>query len=241
MPFGTMKITFVRILLVAVAWIGLGLIGKAESEKFESSTLCRKSESFLAPAEAPDQRKYAPDRPVQVLHLALDITPDFKARTFMAKAELRLRAINSAVREISLDAVELRVRTVTATRKIQAWQATDEKIVLTFEEPIPAEKETTVTIEYSAQPSSGIYFRTREMGYKEGDDHLFTQGESVQARHWYPCLDAPNQLFTSEITCRVPPGMTAISNGRLVSETKDPESGLLVIHWAQEKRHASYL
>jgi len=47
--------------------------------------------------------------------------------------------------------------------------------------------------------------------------------------------------FTSEITCRLPDGMTAVSNGRLISETKDSATGLVVIHWSQEKPHANYL
>ena len=35
--------------------------------------------------------------------------------------------------------------------------------------------------------------------------------------------------------------MTVISNGRLVSEEVDPESGLKVAHWLQEKPHVNYL
>src|SRR5262249_37415015 len=41
----------------------------------------RNSAALLAPIDSPDYIKYAPDRDVQVLHLALDVTPDFKART----------------------------------------------------------------------------------------------------------------------------------------------------------------
>ena len=54
-----------------------------------------------------------------------------------------------------------------------------------------------------------------------GDEHLFTQGEAIDERYWYPCYDSPNEKFTTEITCHVPAGMTALSNGRLVSEEKD--------------------
>ena len=79
------------------------------------------------------------------------------------------------------------------------------------------------------------------MGYPAGDTHLFSQGEAVEARHWYPSMDSPNQRFTSEITCHVPEGMTAVSNGKLVSETKDAATGLTAIHWSQDKPHANYL
>ena len=44
---------------------------------------------YAAPAggpESPDYRKYAPDREIDIFHLVLDVTPDFKARTVTGKA-----------------------------------------------------------------------------------------------------------------------------------------------------------
>src|SRR5947199_305907 len=35
--------------------------------------------------------------------------------------------------------------------------------------------------------------------------------------------------------------MTVLSNGRLVSEEKDPVTGLVAVHWSQDKPHANYL
>ncbi len=200
-----------------------------------------KSANFLVSLDSSDRLKYAPDRDVQVLHLALDITPNFKERTIQGKAAIQFKPLIKSVQEIKLDSVELNIDSVTSTEKIQGWQSTDDKLIITFAGPIPADKETGVTVTYHAEPTAGIYFRTPEMGYKEGDTHLFSQGEEIDARHWYPCFDSPNEKFTSEVTCRVPEGMTAISNGRLVSEEKDAATGLTVIHWSQEKPHANYL
>lgn len=204
---------------------------------------CARSMTFLAPGDAgtDQQRSYARDHDVQALHLALEITPDFKRRTIEGIATLKFKPVLKPVRELKLDSVDLNISSVTATEKIEAYQVTEDKIIVTFAQPIPAGHETSVTIKYSAEPTKGIYFRTPQMGYKPGDTHLFSQGEAIEGRHWYPCLDAPNQRFTSEMTCHVPEGMTAISNGRLVSETKDPATGLVAIHWNQDKPHANYL
>jgi aminopeptidase N len=202
---------------------------------------CIKSATFLAPLDSPDHLKYAPDREVQVLHLVLDVIPDFKQRTIEGKATLRFKPIAKPVREIKLDAVDLDVHSVSSTEKIQGYQVTGEKVIITFAEPVPPDKEAGVTLTYHAEPALGLYFRTPEMGYKEGDTHLFSQGEEIEARHWYPCFDSPNAMFTSEITCRVPEGMTVISNGRLISEEKDAANGLVAVHWSQEKPHANYL
>src|SRR5438046_676030 len=130
---------------------------------------CRKSAAFLAPNDSPDYRKYAPDREVQVVHLALDVTPDFKQRIVAGTATIRFKPIAKPVREIKLDAVDLNVRAVEATEKIQGYQAAADKLTITFAEPNAPDKEITVTISYSAEPAKGLYFRTPEMGYKEGD------------------------------------------------------------------------
>src|SRR5262249_25119594 len=113
--------------------------------------------------------------------------------------------------------------------------------IITFDQPIAPDKEASVTISYSATPKRGLYFRTPEMGYKTEDMQLWTQGEAIEARHWFPCYDAPNEKFTSEVTCRVPEGMVVLSNGKLVSEEKDTGSGLLAVRWLQDKPHANYL
>src|SRR5581483_8292195 len=79
-----------------------------------------------------------------------------------------------------------------------------------------------------------------ELGYDPRDEALFSQGEAIEARRWYPCFDAPNEKFTSEVTCHVPGDMIALSNGRLVSQDKDAH-GLTAFHWRQDLPLASYL
>jgi aminopeptidase N len=227
-------------ILLAASFVGF-LTSLARAETETTSLECLKSARFLAPIDSPDHRKYAPDREVQPLHLALDVTPDFKQRTIAGQATLRFQPLVKPVSEVKLDAMDLNVASVTSTENIQAYQVADDKLTITFAAPIPPDKQVSVTITYSAEPKEGIYFRTPEMGYKEGDTHLFSQGEEIEARHWYPCFDSPNEKFTSEVTCRVPEGMTVISNGRLLAQEKDPATGLVAFHWSQEKPHANYL
>ena len=54
--------------------IGLAfLLAAGACAEVESTAIrCVKSNSFLAPVDSPDYRKYAPDREVQMVHLALD-------------------------------------------------------------------------------------------------------------------------------------------------------------------------
>ena len=218
------------------------LIGALTIQAVELSELrCAKSLTFLAPIDSAEHRKYAPSREFDILHLIIDVTPDFKLRTVAGKTTIRFKPIAEPLDELRLDAVDLTVTSVTATETVRSFQITDRNLIVTFESPIPPDREVSVTIAHSAEPVKGLYFRTPEMGYKEGETHLFTQGEAIEARHWYPCFDSPNEKFTSEITCRVPEGMVVLSNGRLVSEEKDPATGLKAVRWLQDKPHVNYL
>ncbi len=187
------------------------------------------------------ERQYAPDRKVDVLHIKLDVTPDFKNRTVAGTATIRFAPISRPLEQLKLDAIDLDVSSITSTAKIEAYTVTDEAITITFDPVVQPGAETTVTIVYEAEPKRGLYFRTPEMGYPEEDTHIFTQGESHLAPNWYPNFDYPNERSSSEVICRVPAGMTVVSNGRLVSEDIDSESGLKVSHWLQEKPHVNYL
>jgi aminopeptidase N len=227
-------------LLLLLGWIwpaGAASLG-ANDENVE----CSKSAAFLVPADPlAARRHYAPDREVEVLHLALEVTPDFERRTVEGKATMLFKGIGKPVRELKLDAVDLNIHDVACTRKLASYQVGPEQVTIAFAEPLEPGEEATTTITYSAEPAEGLYFRTPAQGYRPGDTHLFTQGEEIEARHWYPCFDSPNEKFTSEVTCRVPQGMTVISNGRLVSSETNLVSGLQVVHWSQDQPHANYL
>ena len=202
---------------------------------------CLKHGRFLAPAESSDARKYAPDRGMDALHIALDVTPDFARRTVRGSMTLKFKPIARPQRELRLDAVRLNIASVTSSAAVKAWQNTDTQLVITFDPPIEPGRETSVTVAYSAEPSEGLYFRTPEMGYKTGEAHLFSQGEAIEARHWFPCFDAPVEKLTSEITCHVPEGMTVISNGKQISESTDPATRIKTVRWLQDKPHVNYL
>ena len=214
------------------------IMARAESEQLG----CGKAQAWLAAAlDSPEYLKYAPSREIQVRHLTLDVTPDFKARTVSGSVTVRFQPIARSFSELKLDGINLSVAAVESSEKLLGWQATESQVIVTFAEPIPPDREASVTVKYSASPKKGLYFRTPEMGYKQGDTHLWTQGEPLEARHWFPSVDAPNAKFTSEVICHVVEGMTVLSNGRKVSETKDSSTGLVAVRWMQEKPHANYL
>jgi len=184
-------------------------------------------------------RMYARDREIDVKHVALDLKPDFKDLTLDGIATLTFAPIAKPLRQITLDAVGLDVSGLEASVPVENWDSGKTAITITFAAPIEAGTETWIKITYRSEPKKGWYFRTVAMGYPEGDDHFWTQGQPEEHRHWFPCYDFPNERFTSEVICRVPSGMTVVSNGRLIKEGREGDH--TVFHWDQEQEHVNYL
>ncbi len=215
---------------------------KSTGRAADDKTICREGVSLLpAPATDKPGRKYMRDRLVQVLHLKLDVTPDFAKQTIRGTSSLTFKPIAKPLSRLELDAIGLTIEDVTAQgATLKEHEVTDDKLVLVFDPPVAVGAEASVIIAYHAQPERGLYFRTPEMGYKPGDTQVWSQGEPELHRYWYPGYDYPNQRFTSEVICHVPEGMKVVSNGSLVSQAKDA-NGLLAWHWKQNQPHPNYL
>ncbi|NIP97595.1 MAG: M1 family metallopeptidase, partial [Akkermansiaceae bacterium] len=109
-------------------------------------------------------RQYAPDRFVDLVHLKLEITPNFKHRDLAGTATLDFKPIAKPLKQWRLNAVGLDVHNVTSTHPIQATQSTDDFLEITFVDPVAADAECRVTVQYEVAPKKGLYFRTAEMG-----------------------------------------------------------------------------
>jgi len=184
---------------------------------------------------------YAPNRQVDVLHIKLDVTPDFDQQTVEGTASITAMPIAKSVEILRLDAIDINVKEVRCDgAKVKDFMSTRTDLKIAFEKPVVAGTKITIHIDYSAQPNAGLYFRTPEMGYPKTDTHIWTQGETHEAPNWFPCFDYPNERSSTEIVCHVPKGMTVLSNGKRMGEDVD-KKGLKVVRWLQEKPHVNYL
>jgi aminopeptidase N len=143
-----------------------------------------------------------------------------------------------------LNAAELQFQLaeITQNEKTQAVQAsfTPEKEQATLTVATPLEPgAATIHIRFTGilnDKLRGFYLaKTKTRNY------AVTQFESTDARRAFPSFDEPALKATFDITLIVNQGDTAISNGKIVSDTPGPGEGKHIVKFSQTAKMSSYL
>lgn len=177
-----------------------------------------------APSFQSDRRNVVSlDRTVDIQSLTLDLTLDVKAGTVRGTATHRLRPLRTGLKEIRLHAVALDVQRVTIDGAPTTFRTLSEQLAIALPAPSEPGAEHVVAITYSAAPQLGLH--VRRPGPDSPDTHaeVWTQGEDIDNRHWFPTWDAPDDRFVYTGRFTAEDRYTVISNGRLTrKEAADP-------------------
>jgi len=192
--------------------------------------------SFELPGAKPH---YNPDRPGQVDHIFLDLILDIPHQSFRGTCTTTITPVRPGIQQLTMDAMDLEIESVLVDGVSQPFDYNGEQIEINLQQPATTQ-ELKVAIAYSVDhPQRGLYFIRPTADYPDKPTQAWTQGEDEDSRFWFPCLDYPGQLATSEIRVQVPSGFTAISNGELINTEKVADG--MVYHWSQQQVHPTYL
>nr|MDQ3301086.1 M1 family metallopeptidase [Myxococcota bacterium] len=183
--------------------------------------------------------RYAPDRVVDIQHLALVLEIDPVLRTVSGTATLRCAAIASGARVIELDAVELTIDSVTVGGEPATFRHDGKKLRVELAKPLAAGAELVIAVAYHGVPRRGLYFIGPDDGYPDKPVQAWTQGQDEDSRYWFPCIDTPNEKATSEVKVTVPAHLFALSNGVLVTDVTI--GARRTLHWRLDVPHSCYL
>src|SRR5579875_1926302 len=189
-----------------------------------------------------DRRVYAPDRPADVQHVDLDLTLDFADESIRGAVTTTFAALFEEVREITFDATELAVESVTLAGSgtaLDFW-AEGEKLHVTLERPYRHGETFAVRVVYSARPRAGLHFVKPTAGDPGLPEQAWTQGETQYHHHWFPCHDFPNDRATTALRATVPGRFFVISNGRFEGVTEHPD-GAKTYAWRMDVPYPAYL
>jgi aminopeptidase N len=174
---------------------------------------------------------YAEDRPVIAQHLSLELDLDFEKHALTGVATHSLIAVRT-LKQVTFDAIDLDVTKIEVDGKAAPFDAASGRR-LTVHLPRALKPDTifTVRISYRASPQRGLYFI--------GKTQAWTQGQDIDSRHYFPCLDTPAQKCSSEVKATFPKAMTALSNGVLLTDTV--KGNKRTMHYRLLAPHAPYL
>ena len=157
--------------------------------------------------------------------------------------KLDITAKHDNINEIELDIAELKIHSVSSSANLCRDDKNNnnknnndkelfftphnkkDKLTIKLGEPLSEGSQICITIKYSAgvygigytlgrKPRSGFHFIQPDKYYPEKSLQAWTQGETIESRYWFPCLDDPQVKFPREIRIIVPQDYIVISNGK---------------------------
>ena len=198
------------------------------------------SDHVFAPADT--RERWPPERTFQLQHMRLDLTIDDEAKTVSGTATHRLAAINDGLKEVAFDQEGLDIRGVKDdSGKALEFEVHGEQLLVHLPRARKAGEPFELRIRYTASPKKGMFFPAPDKAYPDKPRIVWTQGEEMDNRSWFPSYDYPNQKFTTEIVATVKETYKAVANGHLASERHDEKNHTRTYHWLQDKPHPNYL
>ncbi len=106
--------------------------------------------------------------------------------------------------------------------------------------PLSWNSKDSLAITYEAHPRRGIYF----IGWNDKNNlsrkQIWTQGQGIDNRHWFPCYDTPNDKLLTEVYVKFNKDYKVLSNGVKAAE-KEQKDGTKIWHYKMSHPHPTYL
>jgi aminopeptidase N len=203
------------------------------------------AERPAAPAVEP--LRTAVDRPIDIRDIRLELRADLPKKVMEGTATLQLRGLRD-LKHLELDAAAFKVKEVRlaadnkGTPRTVSFTHDGNKLTVVLDPPWPTGQEATLCVDYRVEnPKEGLHFFGPTKEDPKAPLTVWSQGEPISNRYWFPCIDAPDERQTTEIVVTVPEGFEAISNGKLLSRKTNPDGKTVTFDWRQDKEHPAYL
>ena len=192
--------------------------------------------NFSLPGARP---RWAPDRLADIRHIVLELT------VLPEKGQLRgtvthyLTPIGEPISRIPFNLNELTVDAVKVGGRETRFHHEGGILDVFLSPALQPGKEVPISITYHGSPRAGLNFTAPDKSYPNRPYSAWSQGQDEYSRYWWPSHDFPNQKSTTEMVVTAPGKYEVVSNGRLVSVSKNRD--MRIWHWIQEIPHVAYL
>ncbi len=156
----------------------------------------------------PDPHSFSRHDLVQVNHLDLELTVNFKEKILEGFATLTYKKVDAEATQLSLDTRDLKIKRISAvngskTPKLN-WHFGQNHSLLGTELIIDLPHDgSPIKIQYETMPqASGLQWLTPEQTSGE-QPYLFSQSQAIHARSWIPLQDTPAVRVTYDARVKV--------------------------------------
>uniref|UniRef100_A0A6Q2YKQ3 Aminopeptidase B n=1 Tax=Esox lucius TaxID=8010 RepID=A0A6Q2YKQ3_ESOLU len=162
-------------------------------------------------------------RQFKIKHFHLDLSLDFEQRTLRGTETLQLKCIQDSQTELLMDIhPSLSIQDVSfcgteedsgsvkvefLTRNFTSYGTT---LVVKCPSPCKIEEDIQVVIQFVASDGPGVCWLKPEQTAGKAKPYVFTQGQAVLNRSFFPCFDTPAVKSTYSASVKVPDGFTAV-------------------------------
>jgi aminopeptidase N len=189
-----------------------------------------------APAAPREARSEAEAR-FDVEHYALDLSIDPATRSLRGSCRIRLWPAGAAIGEVELDFVGLHVDSVEdVDGRDLGFRQGEASVRVDLAQRVDPGAFAEFTVHYSGRPQRGLHFTAERDGLPT---QVYTQGECIDARAWFPCQDEPWERATSELCVRVPRDWKVLAAGERIERTEDGATATEL--WRTTFPHPAYL
>jgi aminopeptidase N len=169
---------------------------------------------------------------VDLLHERFDGIETIRVNVAAPTSRIVLNAVDIEFREVTIGSG------ATAQKATVASDASSQTATLTVAHPVAAGA-TEIHVRYGGTLNSQL--RGFYISKSKARKYAVTQFESTDARRAFPCFDEPAFKATYSLTVTVDRGDTAISNGKVVSDTPGPLITQHTIVFSPTPKMSSYL
>jgi aminopeptidase N len=190
--------------------------------------------------------------PITIKYMKLHVEPNFDLKEIKCFQSLQIFTLSDLTdKKVELDCVDIQVNKVSYRESNDSHNVvtvlhavSNEKLIITLHKQIRRGTTFYLDIHYSAKPSLGFHFIHPDEYYQDKNLQGWTQGEMVESRYWFPCIDDPQIKFPREVSVVVPEDFTVISNGKKeipLEPSPGTMSNTKVYKWIEEIPDSVYL
>ncbi|XP_012939329.1 aminopeptidase B [Aplysia californica] len=162
-------------------------------------------------------------------HLHLDVDVDFDTQTISGVNRISMECLTDGLKQVILDVHEaLTIKKVTTQRtrdvdfKIEPFDIYGQSLVLTFPQAFAKNEKFDVEIEFVTSPSPGVCWLEPPQTTDKKLPLMYTQGQAVLNRSFFPCQDTPAIKVTFSANVKVPDGFTPLMSANKMSTGEKP-------------------